>query len=179
MRIRALVALLPAVACVTASPAAARQVTKSSIPGIVNFARIESTVACGGATKPEAVAEIKRLGFASIINLRLPEERDANVDAEAAAAKAADIKFIHLPFNGTSPDPAVADRFLNEITTPGTQPAYIHCGGGNRAAALWLIKRLSVDHWDVDRATQEATALGMTSQALKQFAIDYAQSHQR
>lgn len=178
MRMRALSALV-VLPCLTAAPAGAQQVTKENIPGIVNFARVETTVACGGSTKPEAVAEIKKMGFASIFNLRLPEEREANIDAEAVAAKAADIRFIHIPFNGTTPDPAAADRFLNEITKPGTQPAYIHCGGGNRAAAMWLIKRLAVDHWDVERATQEATALGLTSPALKTFAIDYAQSHKR
>jgi uncharacterized protein (TIGR01244 family) len=175
---RTLFAAVVAIAGLTAVTTA-QQVTKETVPGIVNFARVETTVACGGSTKPEAVAEIKNMGFASIFNLRLPEEREANIDAEAAAAKAAGIKFIHIPFNGTAPDPAVADRFLNEIMTPGTQPAYIHCGGGNRAAAMWLIKRLAVDHWDVDRATQEATALGLTSPALKTFAIEYAQSHKR
>jgi hypothetical protein len=44
---------------------------------------------------------------------------------------------------------------------------------------MWFIKRLVVDHWDVDRAAKEATALGMTSPTLKQFAIDYAQAHKR
>ena len=42
-----------------------------------------------------------------------------------------------------------------------------------------MIKRLVVDHWDVDRASEEAAALGLTNQALKQFALDYAQSHRR
>ena len=65
------------------------------------------------------------------------------------------------------------------LTTPGNEPAFIHCAAGNRAAAMWMIKRLAVDHWDTDRAFQEATALGLTSPALKQFAIDYAQSHKR
>jgi hypothetical protein len=43
---------------------------------------------------------------------------------------------------------------------------------------MWLIKWLVVDHWDVDRATQEATHW-QTSPALRQFALDYAQSHKR
>ena len=38
-----------------------------------------------------------------------------------------------------------------------------------------MIKRLVVDKWDTSRASEEATALGMTSPVLKQFAIDYAQ----
>jgi protein tyrosine phosphatase (PTP) superfamily phosphohydrolase (DUF442 family) len=73
----------------------------------------------------------------------------------------------------------VADRFLDAITTKGSEPAFIHCAGGNRAAAMWLIKRLVVDHWDNERAFKEAADLGMTSAPLKQFAIDYAQTHKR
>jgi hypothetical protein len=44
---------------------------------------------------------------------------------------------------------------------------------------MWMIKRLVVDHWDADRAAQEAKALGMTSAALQQFAVNYAQTHKR
>ena len=157
----------------------AQQITKPTVPGAINVVQLETTVACGGATKPEAVPEIKKLGFASIINLRLPTEPGADVDAEAAAAQTAGIKFFHIPFNGQSPDPAVADRFLDAITGPGNAPAYIHCAGGNRAAAMWMIKRLVVDHWEADKAAQEAQALGMTSANLKQFAIDYSKSHTR
>ena len=43
----------------------------------------------------------------------------------------------------------------------------------------WMIKRMVVDHWDVDRATKEAMSLGQTSAPLRQFAIDYAKSKQR
>ena len=160
-------------------PASAQQVTKPTVPGVTNFAKLETTVACGGATTPEAVPELKKMGFKSIINLRLPTEPGANVDAEAAASKAAGINFFNIPFSGQAPDPKVADRFLEAITAPGNEPAYIHCSAGNRAGAMWMIKRLAVDHWDTERAYTEAAALGLTSPALKQFAIDYAQSHKR
>jgi uncharacterized protein (TIGR01244 family) len=158
---------------------AAQQVTRENVTGVTNFARLETTVACAGAVKVEAVPEIKKMGFASIINLRQASEPGADIDAEAAAAKAAGIRFYHIPFNGQSPEPAVADKFLDAITSKGSEPAFIHCAGGNRAAAMWLVKRLAVDHWDANRATAEATALGLTSPALKQFALDYAQAHKR
>ena len=170
---------LIAAVCIAAVPAGAQQVTRETVPGVTNFARLETTVACAGATRVEAVPEIKKMGFASIINLRQPSEPGAEVDAEAAAATAAGIRYYHIPFDGSAPDPAVAGKFLDAITAKGSEPAFIHCSGGNRAATMWLIKRLAVDHWDVDRATQEATALGLTSPALKEFAIDYAQTHKR
>ncbi len=166
-------------ALLAAGTLVAQEVTKESVAGISNFSRLETTVACAGATQAQAIPEIKKMGFASIINLRQAGEPGANIEEEAAAAQAAGIKYFHVPFNGSSPDPAVADRFLAAITTPGAEPAFIHCATGNRAAAMWLIKRVAVDHWDVDRAAAEATSLGLTSPALKQFAIDYAQAHKR
>src|ERR1700719_4444199 len=102
------------------------QVKKSTVTGVTNFAQVETTVACAGAVTPTAVAGIKKMGFASIINLRLATEQGADIDAEAAAAKEAGINFVHIPFNGGMPDPAVADRFIQVITTAGNQPAFIH-----------------------------------------------------
>jgi uncharacterized protein (TIGR01244 family) len=152
-------------------------VTKETVPGIRNLARVETTVACAGAISADAVPEISRMGFTSIINLREATEPGADLEKEEAAAKRAGLRYFHVPFNGTSPDTKAADQFLAAITSPGTEPAFIHCSAGNRASAMWLIKRIAVDHWDVDRATAEASALGLTSTALKQWAVDYAQAH--
>jgi uncharacterized protein (TIGR01244 family) len=166
-------------ASLAAVPVRAQQVTKETVEGVVNFKRLETTVACAGATTAAAVPEIKKMGYASIINLRQAGEEGADLDAEAAAAKKANIPYYWIPFNGAKPDPAVADRFLDVVTAKKNQPAFIHCHSGNRAGAMWMIKRMVVDHWDADRAFQQATALGLTSPALKQFAIDYAQTHKR
>jgi len=171
--------VLVAVAAFGSRPASAQQVTKPTVPGAMNFAKLETTVACGGATTPEAVPELKKMGYVAIVNMRLADETGANVDGEAAAAKAADIRYYHIPFSGATPDPAVADQFLKTIAAPENNPAYIHCASGNRVSAMWMIKRMVVDHWDADRAYTEASALGLTSPALKQFAIDYAQTHKR
>jgi len=172
--------LIFAIVTIGASFAAGQsQVKKSTIEGITNFAQVETTVACAGAVTPAAVAGIKKMGFASIINLRLDNEKGADIDAEAAAAKVAGINFVHLPLNGNAPDPAVADRFLKLIAEPGNQPAFIHCASGNRAAALWLIKRVLIDQWDNDRAWEEAGQLGAISPVMKTFALDYIQAHKK
>lgn len=160
-------------------PARAQEVTKENVDGIVNFHRLETTVACSGAIKPEVLPKIKQMGFVSVINLREPTETGANVAEEGVAAKAAGLQYYSIPFNANSPDPAAADKFLDAITTKGMEPAFIHCAGGGRAATMWFIKRVAVDHWDVDRAVAEATELGMNSAKLKQFAIDYLQTHKR
>jgi len=155
----------------------AQQVTKADLPGVTNFAKLETTIACAGATKPEAVPAIKEMGYKSIMNLRLADEPGANIDQEAAAAKTAGIRFLHIPFNGATPDPKVADTFLAAVKDPQNMPAFIHCASGNRVAAMWMIKRMVVDKWDAEKAGSEAAQLGLTNQNLKKFAIEYADSH--
>ena len=156
------------------------QVVREDVEGIRNFARIESTVACAGAITPESVTQIRDMGFRSIINLRRPTEEGANVEVEAAAAQAAGMKYVHLPFGGEFLDPAVADRFLVAITEPDTAPAFIHCAGGGRAATMWFIKRVMVDGWDIDQAMEEATSLGLRETSpTRQFALDYVAANAR
>lgn len=155
----------------------ANAVTAENVEGVVHFRRLGTTVACGGATTPAAVEEIKKMGFAADINFRRPSEPGANVEGEAAAAKAAGLRYYNIPFDGEHPSDAAVDEFLKVITAPGNQPAYIHCSGGNRASTMWFIKRMVVDHWSEERAFEEATELGMTSAALKKFAVEYARKH--
>jgi uncharacterized protein (TIGR01244 family) len=161
-----------------AIPAAAQQPVKGTLAGVQNYAHVETTVACAGAVDPDAaMPEIKKLGFASVINLRQASEPGANVEAEKTAAERAGLKYFHVPVNGASPDPKSADAFLAALRTPGAEPAFIHCATGNRAAAMWLIKRVVVDHWTADKAAEEAAGLGLTSAPLRQFALNYAAGH--
>lgn len=153
------------------------QVVREDVEGITNFARIETTVACAGAITPDSVAGIKEMGFGAIINLRRASEEGANIEDEAAAAEAAGIRFIHLPFGGEDLDMTVPDRFLAAMAEPGVQPAFIHCAGGGRAAMMWFIKRVVVDEWDVDTAMEEATALGLRPESrLREVALEYLAS---
>src|SRR6187200_2592578 len=103
--------IITALAALVAVPASA-QVKKSEMPGIRNYSRVDATVGCGGATDPSAMAGLKKEGFVSVINLRLANEEGANVEAGRAAAQAAGLKYIHLPFNAAAPDPKVIDSFL-------------------------------------------------------------------
>jgi uncharacterized protein (TIGR01244 family) len=160
-----------------AAQGSSANVTKEPVPGVTNFARVETTVACGGTITPAAIAELKARGYKSVFNLQLADEKTANIDGEAAAAQAAGIPYIHVPFTPAKPDTASVDTFLAEIAKPGREPAFIHCGGGNRAAGFWMIKRVLLDKWPIDKAQAEADALGLSSAPMKQFVLDYINTH--
>jgi uncharacterized protein (TIGR01244 family) len=172
--------ILPAIAAcaLTIVAVTAQGVTKETVAGISTFARLDTTIACGGATSVEAVPELKKMGFRSIVNVRRASEAGADVEAEGAAAKAAGLRYVHLPFDPQSPDPMLIDNFIAAVTAPENQPAYIHCAAGGRAAALWMIKRWKADGWDEQRALDEAIALGL-NERFQPFAVNYIRTHTR
>ena len=146
----------------------------SAPPGVTNYTRVDATVACAGATPAAALPEIRKRGFASIINFRLPDEAGAQIDESRAAAAALGLKYVHLPFR--TPTHEIADAFLKAVADPANQPVYIHCAAANRVGAMWFIKRVALDGWETGRAMKEAEAIGLTSPALKEFALDYVRT---
>jgi len=167
--------VIAVIAVVAASVSA--QVKKSEMPGVRNYSRVDATVGCGGAVDPTAMSALKKEGYVSVINLRLPTEEGANVDAGRAAAQSAGLKYIHLPFNAASPDPKVVSDFLGAVADKNNQPVFIHCGSANRVGAVWMIKRVLQDGWAVDRAQTEAEAIGLQNPQLVAFAKTYIAEH--
>jgi uncharacterized protein (TIGR01244 family) len=169
---------LAALVAVLATIPLMAQVQKQEISGIRNYSRVDATVGCGGATDPAAMSVLRKEGYVSVINLRLASEDGANVEAGRAAAKAAGLKYIHLPFNAAMPDSKVVDSFLAAVADKSNQPVFIHCGSANRVGGVWMIKRALQDKWPLDRALTEAKAIGLNNPALEAFATDYIKSHQ-
>jgi uncharacterized protein (TIGR01244 family) len=147
---------------------------KYPLPGATHTTRVDAVLMCGGATSNEAFPALKKEGFVSVINLRQADEQGVDVPGARAAAEAAGLKYVHIPVRPSAPEAASVDAFLAAVTNKTNQPMYIHCGSANRVAAMWLIKRVVVDGWEIPRATEEAKAIGLTSEPLRQFAVDYA-----
>jgi len=139
--------------------------------GVANYTRVDATVACAGATPVQALPELKKNGFVSVINFRMPQEQGANIDEAKATAAQVGLKYIHLPHQ--TPTAEIAEAFLKAVADPANQPVYIHCASANRVGAMWFIKRVKLDGWDTDRAMKEAEAIGLRAPALKEFALNY------
>jgi uncharacterized protein (TIGR01244 family) len=164
---------------VVMSVLASAQVQKSEVPGIRNFSRVDATIGCGGATDATAMPTLRKEGFVSVINLRLPSEPGANVPEARAAATAAGLNFIHLPFDASAPDPKIIETFLSTVANKANQPVFIHCGSANRVGGVWMIKRVLQDGWTIDRARTEAQAIGLRDPQLDAFAVKYIDEHRR
>jgi uncharacterized protein (TIGR01244 family) len=155
------------------------QVQKKDIEGIRNYSRVDASVGCGGQVNPAAMKALKAEGYVSVVNLREATEAGADIDAGRAAAQAAGLKYIHLPFNAASPDPKVVDTFLAAVGDTSNQPVFIHCGSANRVGGMWMIKRALRDGWPIEKAQAEGEAIGLRDPKLTAFATEYIKTHRK
>lgn len=155
------------------------QVTKQERAGIVNFSKVDAVIACGGATETSALEGLAKDGFKAVINLRQASEANANIEQNSARAKELGLKYIHIPFNTQQLDPKVIDQFLAAVADKSNQPAYVHCGSASRVGSVWLAKRVIQDGWTIEKATEEAKAIGLRGEPLEKFALTYIAEHKK
>jgi len=159
--------------------AAAAQTTQPApqqdFSSIKNFLRVNKEVCTGGQPTMEDLARMKAEGIKAIINLRQPEEYDA--EQEAAKAKELGLRYIHIPVAVAEPKDEQAEEFLKATSDPRNRPAFIHCGSANRVGAFWMIRRVLVDHWKAEDAEAEAKKIGLRSPNLVEFAHSYIERH--
>ena len=159
--------------------AGAQAAQKQELDGVRNFTRVDATVGCAGAVEVSAIPSLAKMGYRSIVNLRQSSEPGVAIEESKQAASAAGLTYIHLPFNASEPDPAVVQSFLAAVTDTANQPVFIHCGSANRVGAMWMAKRMLVDNWNEARALEEATAIGLSNAALRQFMLDYVAARRK
>lgn len=154
------------------------------MPDIQQYSRIDgpsgfagSMVGFGGATAPSALSWLRGEGFSSVINLRGATEEGVDLEGCRAAAEAAGLKYVHLPFDPRSGDTRVIDDFLTAVGDEANQPVYIHCASATRVAALWMIARVLRDGWELDVAREEAVGIAAKPAEADAFATHYLVSH--
>lgn len=165
---RAAAAALPAL--LLAGALAARPVEE-----IDRFFRVNDRVCTGGQPTTAQLASLAGEGIRTIIDLREPSEHDA--EAEAAAAAELKLRFVNIPVKTADPKDDQVVAFLAATKDPEIFPAFIHCGSGNRVGAFWMIRRVLVDGWTVEKAEEEARRIGLRSPNLVDFARDYIRRH--
>ncbi len=88
---------------------------------------------------PEAMAELARLGFKSVINNRPDFEHDHEQPTSAAieaAARAAGLEYRHLPVDGAYQSPEQIAAFA-QLMTELPRPVLAFCRSGARSTRLY------------------------------------------
>ena len=101
-----------------------------------NYDRIRPTIATAGLLKDGAVADLKPLGFVTVLDLRGPKEGTAS---ENAAVESAGLRYFNIPVTEQAPTDAQVEAFTHIVEDPANHPILIHCHTAGRVGAMWVL----------------------------------------
>jgi len=130
-------------------------------------------VRLAGQPRPADWAAWSDEGFHTVLNLRRDPERAA---AQAAAAEAAGLEYLHRPWPADALEPEHVAEFAAIVEAPDTGRLVFHCRTASRVGVLWLLYRQLHGGWSRDEALAELRAAGYDDDSLEVFdfcADDY------
>ncbi len=121
---------------------------------IANFYKLSTDLYRGAEPLPAGYAEMKKMGFKTVINLRAYHS-DTGL-CEAATLFGAQIRMKQL-----IPEPEEVSQFLRIVTNPELAPYFVHCDkGAERTGVMCAIYRVAVCGWSKEDAIEEMTRGG-------------------
>jgi len=161
VKIRSLtVALIAAVVCIGAFPAAAQiapisaRAAAITIPGVPNAGSVTGTLFRGAQPNDSAYAGLQKLGMNIVVDFR---GESGEVSSEKKAVEALGMKFVNLPWSGASlPSRDQLLTFFALLRDNPDQKIFLHCQyGADRTGVMIALYRIAVDHWTSDQAIAE------------------------
>ncbi len=116
----------------------------------------------GAQPKQEGLAQLKKAGVKTVINLM---HEDQNTEREEAEAKTLGLNYIAMPLSHFKAVPQeVIDGFLATVSDPKMQPVFVHCNQGmDRTGTLVGIYRVNNQQWSANKAYDEMLEHGFHS----------------
>lgn len=130
------------------------------VVGVKNSVKVGDMIIAGQPTE-EGLKQLSGLGYKSVVSARGVDEVDWD---EAAAVNTLGMRYFSVPMG--KPLVAITDDQVaqfNEAMQNAAKPVVLHCGSGNRAAALWAVWLVEHQGMDADKALKLAEEAGMRS----------------
>lgn len=142
--------------------------------GVPNFREVNEHVFRGAQPSPEGFKSLARLGFKTIIDLRGGGPRST---AEGKLVKAAGMKYISIPMKGLqAPSDEEIWKVLGILDDSSGWPVFIHCRRGkDRTGVVVACYRIVHDHWQNQKALEEARLAGMSwvERAMQSYVLRF------
>jgi tyrosine-protein phosphatase SIW14 len=149
---------------------------KLQIPAIPNSGRINDRFYRGAQPKPQGLAELKKLGITTVVDLRL--EDPAKILWERQQVESLGMRFVHIPVNEWSaPTNEQVVQFLSLFRDDPAQKIFVHCRfGEDRTGVFVATYRMAVEKWPTEQALHEMNLFGFNSlwhPAMKSFILSF------
>jgi tyrosine-protein phosphatase SIW14 len=149
---------------------------KLHIAGIHNAGKTSVVLYRGAQPEETGLAELKKMGITTIVDLRGEDREKLNWERGEAAALG--MRFVNIPVSGWSPpsDEQVA-QFLELFRSDPHQKVFVHCRfGGDRTGVFVATYRMVVDKWTPEQAMGEMYFFGFNGfwhPSMKKFIREF------
>ena len=147
-----------------AQPAAARAsfgapAEKLKLAGVHNAGKVSDALLRGAQPSAQGLAELKKLGVTTIVDLR---GNSGPVAWERAQAESLGMRFVNIPVRGWSaPGNAQVVEFLKLFQQDPAQKIFVHCYyGEDRTGVMVAAYRIAEQNWAADQAITEMDSFG-------------------
>ena len=145
----------------SAAPALAQEQKTDPLagnPGINNYYRVRPDVATAGQPSDQALADIQKAGFKTIINLRTEQEGSLE---EKPKVEALGLEYHNIPIGSDGISREQVALFEKILGDSKTHPVFVHCASSNRVGAMWFIHQVLGEGKDEASALEEAKKAGL------------------
>ena len=149
---------------------------KLHLAGIHNAGKINDMLYRGAQPKEAGLAELKKLGITTIVDLR-GEDRD-KYEWERKQTESLGMRFVHIAVSGWEPpsDEQVA-QFLGLFREDPHRKVFVHCRfGDDRTGVFVATYRMAVDKWTPEQAMKEMYYFGFNGfwhPSMKKFIREF------
>ena len=132
---------------------------KLKLAGVHNAGKVSDALLRGAQPSAQGLAELKKLGVTTIIDLR---GNRGPVAWERAQAESLGMRFINIPVLGWSPPGnAQVAEFLKALQQDPAQKIFVHCYyGEDRTGVMVAAYRIAQQNWTADQAITEMDSFG-------------------
>ena len=139
--------------------------------GLPNFKIVNDRILRGGQPSDDGFKKLAERGVKTVVDLRWVDEHD--IPREKQIVEADGMRFISVPMKGLSaPSLEQMTKVLGILEDSNSWPVFIHCRrGADRTGTVLACYRISHDHWQNQKALEEAKTYGLSSfeRAMRSF----------
>jgi len=143
-------------------------------PGVHNFHQVNDHIYRGAQPTGAGFKSLAKLGIRTVIDLREGGELRGN---EKTMVEGAGMHYVHVPFAGlTAPSDQQIATVFNVLNDPTAWPVFVHCRrGADRTGTVIACYRIAHDHWDNQKALEEARMHGMSriERAMMRYILNF------
>ena len=144
---------------------------------IVNYLRIDDTLATAGQPSVEELAALARDGTHVVINLALHDDPRCSLPDEPGTVAALGMRYVHIPVKFDAPQESELFAFFDAMDAHRGRKVLVHCAANKRVTAFLGLYRAIRLGWDPERAFEPMRAIWEPNAAWAPFIAAMLDKH--